>query len=131
MTAVPNWIANAIVTNRARTFAEPITGWRATKTQVIVSTASHQERRFRLDDLSEVGVDRYDPRRLTLVAPDDAELAAAARRRKLNEARGEVLWAVEKVRLQDGTDDLDLVLSKLETVRQAVVKAQAMLADLS
>jgi hypothetical protein len=131
MTTVPNWIANAVVTNRRRTVVQPITGWRATKTQVVVSCASRQEIRFRLDDLSEFGKDQYDSARLLLVAPDDAELAHAARRRKLNHARGEVLWAIEKTRLRGGTDDLDAVLTDLETIRQAVVTAQASLADLS
>lgn len=128
---VPNWIAKAVVTNSGRTAAYPITGWRATRTQVIVSTEREQEIRFRLSDLREVGRDRYSPSAYHLVPPTDARLHAAARRRKLNAARGEVLWTVKKVRLQDSIDDLDLALAKLEAVRQAVVKAQASLTDLS
>jgi hypothetical protein len=129
---VPNWIAKAIVTDSRRSVAHAIRpGWRATRTQVIVSTEHEQEIRFRLGDLREVGKDRYSPNTYYLVPPTDAKLLAAEQRRALDRARNGALDAVEKARLQDGTDDLDSVLAKLETVRQAVVKAQASLADLS
>lgn len=128
MPTVPNWIAKAIVTDPQRLVSYPITSWRATKTQVVVSTATQQEIRFRLDGLTEVGKDRYNPSRYELVAPDDARLAAAQRRAVLDNARVKVMWTVEKVRLQDSRVEIDELLTKLETIRQAVVRAQASLA---
>jgi hypothetical protein len=62
MATVPNWIANAVIYESLdygrRIRVIPTTGWRATKTQVIVTydgPRGPSERRFRLEDLGEVG----------------------------------------------------------------------------
>lgn len=135
--SVPNWIAKAVIVTPSRfghaaLTTTPIKSWRATKTQVVVETENGRERRFYLDGLVEVGSPKAHPMLYPHLAPPDSkEVVAGERGRKMTDARHLVLGAIERVRLQDSTEDLDLVLTKLEAVRQAVLQAQASLAHLS
>jgi len=87
MPTVPNWIPRAVVyvpgygTTPARAY--PITDWRATRTQVVVTYKARGreiEGRFRLADLR--GVSDRD-RHTYLLAPDDPRVIEARRAAKL------------------------------------------------
>lgn len=129
--SVPPWIPRAmiLVSRHGPGFdLTATTSWRATRTQVVVTDDRGIERRFRLTDLGEIGAVNYPA---WLVSPDDPRVLAAARDRAIEHATASVLVAVNKQRLQDGTQTLDQAITKLEAVRMAATEALASLADLS
>jgi hypothetical protein len=130
MTAVPNWIAKGYVYVRPRGLGPgrvyPITSWRATTTQVIVTAEGMRgEARFRLDRLREVG-QRDNP--LTLVAPTDERVAEVQRAITVNNAVGTLKAAMdERIQADMGVEELVLTIGR---VQRAATKALAGLADL-
>ncbi len=120
MPSVPNWIPRAVIYGRWGTVT-PITGYRATRTQVVVTTAGNRERRFRLDNLHEVGRPHYGAD--VLMAPDNPRVVAALRKAAISDARYVVISAVESARMQDITEDGEAALAALFTIRAAVDKA--------
>lgn len=127
MTTVPNWIAKAVILNPRTGTVEPIVEWRATKTQVIVRTDKRgPERRFRLEDLAQLGESRGFPGiAIRLAAPNDPAVVAARRARAADRARGAVMLFVETQRLQDGRQDAGMVADKLIAIRDEVTLALA------
>jgi hypothetical protein len=131
MTSVPNWIAKAVIFRPTRSeFAEitATTGWRATRTQVIVTVDGPRgpvERRFRLDSLTEVGYPRYDRTAPQLKAPDALPVVEALKADVVYNARVTVLMALDGLRLQDSGQSAEVVAAKLAKLADAVNKALA------
>jgi hypothetical protein len=133
MPTVPNWIAKAVIFTPNRRLdggtVQPIAGWRATKTQVIV-TAGGRERRFYLDSLTEVGQPKdFVQLRTRLLPPDAPEVAEARRVQVIAAASAAVVAEVDRQRFQDTHTDAGAMMSKLDAVRDVVTKAIASLAE--
>lgn len=134
MTSVPTWIGKAVIyTERYGTSAPTvtaITGWRATKTQVVVFTKGRDggsvERRFSLERLTEIGRSKYDYRTPKLVPSDDERVIAAHQQREVSRALSHVLSAVTGARLQDSRTDPEDAVKKLFSLRVAIDEAIAM-----
>lgn len=129
--SVPNWIARAFIFSPYPSGGGTLTAvasWRPTRTQVVVTDAGGRERRFRLNDLKEMGRHWPCPR---LVAPDDPQVLAVQEERATSHALAHLALAIEKQRLQDSGQTLDQAIAKLEAVRMAATEALASLADLS
>lgn len=132
---VPPWIAKAVIHeeydgyDRRHTMIET-TGWRAAKTQVIVTVAGPRgpvERRFRLSDLTEVGGRRGDSV-ATLVSADSDEAASVRRSMAVRHAL-ELARNAKAERLDSSMDAEALVLA-VGRMQRAATKALAVLADL-
>lgn len=135
MPGVPNWIPRAVIyVPRYSGPGEitPIMGYRATRTQVIVTAPGLRgpvERRFRLSDLTEVGDKHYGSRRTRLASPDEPEVRADMRQPVVDKALASVLTAVNAERLQDGGQTADEATRKLLAVQSACAAALALLSE--
>jgi hypothetical protein len=131
MASVPNWIAKAVILTPSyggHIRTAKTTGWRATRTQVIVNTKSG-ERRFRLDTLTEVGDPHYGSMRTRLAEPSDPEIVAARSKGIISAARGDVQLAVERARLQDSGKTAEETTAALLAIRDTVNAALASLTE--
>lgn len=122
---VPNWIAKAVILYSDA--AVPICEWRCTRTQVVVrTTPTGPERRFRLDDLREVGNGWTAPR---LAAPDDPRVLGVQKAAIIRKASSHVWGVIVQQRMQDSTNDAAAAAAKLLALRSAVDQALASLSE--
>lgn len=125
--SVPNWIAKAVILTPSYSGPASImkmTGWRATRTQVVVRT-ERGERRFYLDGLTEVGDKNFGLMKTRLAAPNDPQAIAARRQRVVNGVLGSVLTTVNELRLQDSEQTPEAAFVKLTRLQLVVNKAMA------
>lgn len=130
MTSVPNWIPRAVIYETSPTErVVKIIGWRATKTQVVVTAPTHLgpvERRFKLDGLTEI-TGKGSWNRARLLPPDDNWVIKAKRAQAVRAAHAHVRAEIEK-QFQDNVD-AETAIEKLFAVRIAVDEAIAIMGE--
>lgn len=135
MPTVPNWIAKAVI-YESRDYGRsavviPITGYRATKTQVVVTCAGARgpvERRFRLDKLTELGGGTWSPHMARLL-PADSEKVIAAQRSMVREGAIETARRVADARLNSSMS-AEQAASTISKMRDELTRALAALEPL-
>jgi hypothetical protein len=138
MATVPNWIAKAVIYEsldygrRARVI--PTTGWRATKTQVIVTydgPRGPSERRFRLADLREVhSRTAWDSNLAVLADPSEDRVMQARVEMTRSSAVATLKSVIADTRLDASAMDAEALVVAIGRIQRAATKALADLADL-
>jgi hypothetical protein len=137
MATVPNWIAKAVIYEsldygrRARVI--PTTGWRATKTQVIVTydgPRGPSERRFRLADLREVrSQNAWHGNLASLADPSEDRVVEARAEMVRSSAVATLKKVIEDTRLDASAMDAEALVLAIGRIQRAATKALAALAD--
>jgi len=128
MTTVPSWIANAVAIKHSFGIsggsAYRVTGWRATKTRVMVTLEGHWSRNeiaFRLDDLREVGKSSYEA--LCLFPPDAPEVVEATRKQTIRRAVASVKAKMSNTRLDASSMTAERLCEALEDLMRTASMA--------
>lgn len=131
MPTVPNWIPRAVVyiaapgTNPG-TFVDT-SGWRATRTQVIVTldTPERTEVRFYLDGLRAVGRRGFE-----LLDPSDPKVERRMVSIKMRHALDDLETTMALARLSHSRGNAEELVTKISAIQRAATKALAALSDL-
>jgi hypothetical protein len=137
MATVPNWIAKAVIYEsldhgrRARVI--PTTGWRATKTQVIVTydgPRGPSERRFRLDNLREVrSQNAWHSNLASLADPSEDRVMQARAEMTRASAVATLKGVIADTRLDASAMDAEALVVAIGRIQRAATKALADLAE--
>jgi predicted alpha-1,6-mannanase (GH76 family) len=134
MPTVPNWIAKAVIyesrDHGSRADITPVLWWRATATQVVVECkrrGERVERRFRLDDLREVGRGRYGAAELH--SADDERVVRALAQNRKHDAVSTLNGVIDDTRLDASSMDAEQIVLAIDKIQRAATKALADLGE--